>query len=284
MVTFGPPVVLDGPLPKPLPGRLLSVPGVLQDPGNDRWMNGVALWGYPEGVPGTWDPCSTGTFAVKSDDSSIPTPDFAAFVAYLPVSCSSFSLASDPDGFAMKAEIALDATISLSYEAALSKGVPMSSNPFLADANVDVLAGGAAVSVSAGFAYLEEAIGATGRMGMIHATPGAASAYFGPWRDYRANPDTGEDEFLAQTPLGTPIAIGGGYIGATPFGESSAAAGQSWIYATGPVQAFTAVEARLNIKEVLDRSNNDVTFRAERDALVEWDTALQAAVLVDWTP
>ena len=39
-----------------------------------------------------------------------------------------------------------------------------------------------------------------------------------------------------------------------------------------------------DITEVLDRSNNDVTFRAERYVLVEWDTVLQAAVLVDWTP
>ncbi len=281
MVTFGPPVVLDGPLPKPAPGRLLGVPGVLQDSGDDRWMNGVALWGYPEGTPLTWDPCSTGTYAVKSDDSSIPTPDFASFVAYLPVTCSAFSLASDPDGFAQKAEIALDATISLSYESALARGVPMSSNPFLADANVAILAGGAAVPVTAAFAYLEEAIGATGRMGMIHATPGAASAYFGPWRDYQ---NTSEDDFVAVTPLGTPIAIGGGYIGATPFGGGAAAMGQSWIYATGPVEAFLQSEPRLNIKEVLERTMNDVTFRAERDALVEWDTALQVAVLADWTP
>lgn len=283
-VTFGPPVVLDGPLPKPLPGRLLGVPGVLQDTGDDRWMNGVALWGYPEGTPETWDPCSTGTFQYKSDESSMPTPDFAAFVAYLPVTCSSFSIATDPDGFAERAEIALDAILSFAIESALAKGIPMSANPFLADAAVDVLASGAAQTPTAGFAYLEEAIGATARGGMIHATPGAASAYFGPWRDYRPQAGQGEDEFVALTPLGTPISIGGGYAGATPSGEAAASAGQSWVYATGPVRAYVADEARLNIKEVLDRSNNDVTFRAERDVLVEWDTALQAAVLVDWSP
>lgn len=282
-ITFGPPVYIPGPLPKPLPGSLTRVPGVLQTPPDDRWMNGVSIWGYPEGTPEGWDPCSTGTFQFKSDESNMPTPDFAAFVAYLPVTCSSFSVASDPDGFAQKAEDALDATISFAVERALSQGIPMSANPYLADANVTVLASGGAVDPTAGFSYLEEAIGATGRMGMIHATPGAASGYFGPWRDYRPVPGGGEDTFEAISPTGIPIAIGGGYAGATPFGQADAADGQSWCYATGPVSVYLAREARLNIKEVLDRSSNDVTFRAERDALVHWDTSLQAAVLIDWT-
>jgi hypothetical protein len=39
-----------------------------------------------------------------------------------------------------------------------------------------------------------------------------------------------------------------------------------------------------DINGSLDTSNNDVTFRAERYALASWDTALQAAVLIDWTP
>lgn len=283
-ITFGPPVFVDGPLPKPLPGSLLNVPGVKASPGDDRWMNGVALWGYPEGTPEAWDPCGTGTgIQYKSDESTMSTPDFAAFVAYLPVTCSSFTLASDPEGFALRSERALDATISHALELALSQGVPMSTNPYLADSAVDVLNGGVAVSPLTGFSFLEEAIGATGRMGMIHATPGAAASYFGPWRDYRPTPDTGEHRFEAMTPTRIPIAIGSGYIGATPFGEAAAGPGQSWVYATGPVTAYVAEETTLNIKEVLDRSNNDVTFRAERYALVHWDTALQAAVLVDWS-
>ena len=35
-------------------------------------------------------------------------------------------------------------------------------------------------------------------------------------------------------------------------------------------------------KESIDRSDNVVTFRAEFYVLAIWDTALQAAVLVDW--
>lgn len=237
-------------------------------------MNGLALFGYPEGTPDTWDPCSTGTFAVKSDASTIPTPDFAAFVAYIPVTCSSFTIASDPIGFSEKAEIALEARISFAIEAALARGVPMSANPYLADANVDVLASAAAVSPEVGLAYLENAVGATGQQGMLHATPAVISRWFDKTGYATTDPLT--------TPNGTVVVSGGGYAGATPFGEADASADQSWVYATGPVQAWVESETRLNLRDVLDRSNNDVTFRAERYALVEWDTSLQAAVLIDW--
>jgi hypothetical protein len=39
-----------------------------------------------------------------------------------------------------------------------------------------------------------------------------------------------------------------------------------------------------DINGTLDTSLNDVTFRAERYGISEWDTELQAAVLIDWTP
>jgi hypothetical protein len=242
-------------------------------------MNGAAVWGYPEGTPETIDPCATGTFGVKSEASTFSTPDFAAFTVYLPITCSSFTVASDPAGFARRAEVALDAITSWALEQALSQGIPMSLNPFLADANVTVLASGAAVPPAVGLSYLEDAIGATARQGMLHATPGVASQWFDDWRDMVM----GEAASLV-TACGTPVAVGGGYAGATPDSETPAAAGEAWVYATGPVHAYIERELTLDIKDVLDRSDNDVTFRAERYALVEWDTALQAAVLIDWQP
>lgn len=278
-VTFGPPVYVDGPLPERPPRSLLTVPGVLQDEGDDRWMNGVAVWGYPEGEPYTWEPCAEGTFQTKSDESTFSTPDFGAFVAYLPVTCSSFTVASDPEGFARRSEVALDAIISFAIEKALSQGVPLSTNPYLADANVTFPGGTAALSPYVGLSYLEQAIGDTARAGMIHATPAVAATWFTSFPIFQA-----ELGSTLYTPTGTPVAVGGGYKGATPFGQAAAAAGQSWVYATGPVRAWVADEVSLNIRDVLDRSDNVVTFRAEKYALVEWDTALQAAVLIDWTP
>jgi len=277
MLTFGPPQYVDGALPVAPRRSLLGVPGVLQEAVDSRWTNGVALWGYPDGLPDTWDPCTTGTFRPKSDVSSFQTPDFAAFLAYLPIQCSSFSIAQDPDGFAQRAERALDATISFALEAALSQGIPMSTNPFLADANVSVLNGGASMSPAKGLAWLEEAIGETGRAGMIHATPAVTSSWFATFPLF-------EPEILSTlyTPNGTPVASGGGYKGATPSGQAAAVAGKEWVYATGPVQAWVASEPTLSIEDVLDRTDNGVVYRAEKYALVAWDTSLQAAVLIDW--
>jgi len=280
-ITFGQPWPVDGPLPVAPKRCLLSVPGVLQDTSSlpeserSRWMNGVSVYGYPDGLAEVWDPCASGTYGDKSDASSFNTPDFASFVAYLPITCSSFSLAHDPEGFGKRAEIALDAIVSYAVERALSQGAPMTTNPYLADANVDVLASGAAVTPNAGLAYLEDAIGQTARAGMIHATPGVVTSWF-------ASFPLPENESTLYTPAGTVVSSGGGYAGATPTGESAAAAGQSWAYATGPVKAWVAPETMLNIRDVLERGSNDVPFRAERYVLVEWDVSLQAAVLIDW--
>jgi hypothetical protein len=86
-----------------------------------------------------------------------------------------------------------------------------------------------------------------------------------------------------ETPNGTPVASGGGYAAGEADGNSPAA-GQSYAYATGPVRVFLAEMTTASARESLDRSDNTLTFRAERVALAYWDTALQVAVLIDWTP
>jgi hypothetical protein len=272
-LTFGPPVSLDGPLPVAPPSALLNVPGVLVGDESERWTNGVNVYPYPPGAPGAWDPCSSGTFRTKEEGDDWPLPMFASFVAYLPITCSAMSI-GDPEEFANRAELALNAVESFSAEQQLSQGTGIATNPFFDDDDVDLLAGGAAVAPAVGLSYLEEAIAATGRAGMIHATPGVASQWF----------DQISEGGPLITNLGTRVAAGGGYMGGQPTGGVAAAAGQGWAYATGPVEVRRAPIQVLQISEVLDRSNNDVTFRAERYMLAEWDTVLQAAVLIDWSP
>ena len=116
---------------------------------------------------------------------------------------------------------------------------------------------------------------------MIHATPGVVSHWFSNQREDRPGD---ERQPALITVNGTRVVSGGGYEGATPSGGGAAAAGQSWAFATGPVEVRHSEVAVLDIAEVLDRSNNDVTFRAERYVLATWDTQLQAAVLIDWSP
>lgn len=273
-VAVGPALNLDGPLPVAPEYRLLSVPGVLASDGG-RWLNGVNIWGYPEETPSLWEPCSDGTFRTKEDTSTWETPRFDSFVAYLPITCSTIS--GDPREFARRAEAVLAASISFAVEQALSQGVVGSSNPFFGDTNL-VQLGGGTVTAQAGINYLENAIGATGRGGMIHATPGTISA----WNF--TNLLTEED--VLKTANGTPVVSGGGYINTDPTGltGSDPSVGLEWAFATGPVSVYLA-DAELNeVSEYVDRANNVITYRAERYVLATWDTALQVGTLIDWTP
>lgn len=274
-VTIGPPLVINGPLPTPPPYALMSAAQIVDEP-NSHWMSGGAVYGYPSVTPEAHDPCSTGTFRDKDTVDESPVGYFGAFTAYLPITCSAMGII--PGEFENRARIAFQATQSYIYERELSQGEVMVLNPFLADANADPVAAGAVLTPSVGLRYLEDAIGATGRAGLIHATPAVASA----WSAELMSDGTR----LRTIANGTPVAAGGGYAGAQPEGEAAPAAGQAWAFATGPVQIrLSPIEiVPGTLAEALDRENNVVTYRAERNVLVTWDTALQAAALIDWTP
>lgn len=273
VTAIGPALDLDGPLPVAPEHCLLSLPGVVRE-GDGRWMNGVTIDGYPGDVPSLWEPCSSGTYRTKIEGDSRLTPRFDPFVEYLPITCSASSL-NGVENFKGRAGTAIRATASYGVEVALSQGVELSINPFLGDGNVNILGGGA-VSPLVGLAWLEDAIGATGRGGLIHATPATVAA----WSEYLEVMNG-----VLMTKNGTPVASGGGYIGASADG-SDPGAGQAYAFASGPVQVFLSDLQVIgeDINGTLDTSNNDVTFRAEYYALAVWDTALQAAVLIDWTP
>lgn len=273
VIAVGPALAIDGPLPEPPPFSLVQTPGVLVNDPGDRWINGVYVYAYPTDVPSTWEPCSTGTFRTKPEGTEVPRPRFDSFGIVLAITCSA-GYAGDWETFSRRAEIALEASQSFAVEEALSQGVALSINPFLGDSNVDVLAGGAAQTPTVGLAYLEEAIGLTGRRGMIHATPPVVST----WEAFL-------DRDILMTTNGNRVVSGGGYIGAEANG-APAAAGQSWVFATGPVEVRLSPMTLIgdDINGTLDTTTNELTFRAEKYALATWDTALQAAVLIDWTP
>lgn len=260
---------LTGPRPVAPPHSLIKTPGVVQD-GPARWLNGVNVIGYPSDTPLLWEPCSEGTFREKDEGTDRPQATFDAFVAYLPVTCSTFGAAELPE----QAEAVMEATVSMAAEEAISQGIDGSGNPYFGDGNLTVL-GGAAVSAAVGLSFLENAIGATGRGGMIHATPAIVAAL-------DLDKVTGGGPLV--TANGTPVVSGDGYIGADPDDEASPGTGQDYMFATGPVEVRLGAVAITDLVESLDRSVNEVTFRAERYVLATWDTALQVAVLVDWSP
>ncbi len=266
---------VDGPPPEAPPHGLLSVPGVRVDPGdsrymNGRWQNGVVVWGYPEDPPFFWEPCAEGTFDVKEDTADMPTATFDAVAAYVPVNCGARGPSLE-DELVRRAVGTLDATISWAAERFLASGTVGIDNPNFQDASV--LASG--VTAAVGLSWLENAIGATGRRGIIHVTPAVASALL-------AEKIVIGNNGVLTTISGNYVAVGGGYI---DQGPTDPAAGSDYMFATGPVWVFVSdLDFTEDISQVLDRSNNDVVYRAERWILPIWDTALNAAVLVDWTP
>lgn len=266
---------IDGPLPRVRPRSLLTVPDVLVEETDEHWKSGVAIYGYPEEVPELWEGCSDGTFRTKDEGSAPPTPVFTSFVMYIPISCSAMGI-GDPDEFAERAAAVMRATQAYGAEKALAQGIIGLDNPYLGDANLQLLASG--VNASVGLAYLEDAIGQTGRQGLIHLTPAVAARI-------EEFTDRGLDEPL-YTGVGTPVAIGSGYIGTDPVNQVSPGATTDWVFATGPVEVRIEDDVTLvpeGVAEAVERSVNDVVYRAEKVAVVSWDTALQAGVLVDWS-
>lgn len=266
---------LDAPRPLAPPHSLLRTPGVVVDAGEGRWLNGVNLDTYPEEVPVVWDPCSTGTFRTKDDGSGFDVPQFDPFVIYIPATCSTFSLGRLKE---MLAE-AFDARQSYGAELGLAAGVPGMVNPFLADANLTQL-GSAVLTPAEGMARLENAIGETGQKGIIHATPALVSSLA---LELLEGDVKGDNNLF--TPNGTPVVSGGGYIDIRPVGKAAPTDGQDWMYATTGVEVRLGPISVTDLVSSLDRSDNTVTFRAERAVLATWDPdALQVGVLVDWAP
>lgn len=266
---------VDGTAPSAPLHNLLSAPGVLQSGG--RWDGGVNLWGFTTDVPSTWDACSSGTFREKDEGSQVGFESFDSFVIYVSQLCSTFGTATDLPGFARRADAVLNATSSFAVEKALAQGVDGLQNKYLGDSDLVSLATN--VSPVVGLSYLENAIGATGRQGIIHLTPAVA-----------AQLDLDLSNNNAGGPLmtlsGNVIVIGGGYIGTDPTDEPSPDTSHDWIFATGPVQARVSkiLSGPDEISGMVDPETNEVIYRAEKLANVAWDGELQVGVLVDWVP
>jgi hypothetical protein len=215
---------------------------------------------------------------VKEDgsDADDENPTFEAFTAYVPEFCTSYGI-GDWERFKARANSVLLATDAFAAERQLAKGLPMGNNPSLNDANLVDLGGGSAVGPVEALALLENAGGATGREYVIHATPGAASA----WSANRMLLWTGD--VIRTVATRTPVIVGTGYIGTDPDTKAGPAGDTDWAFVTGPVFAARGELGELTeeIAEALDRSNNDLVYRAERDILVGWDQVLQAGVRVD---
>lgn len=280
-LAIGPPFVVDGPLPVAPQYDLLAAAQIVPPAIDPHWMVGAKVWAYSDDPIELWAPCQEGSTAdVKEDGTENPQPQFGAFTVYLPAICSTFDSRPD-DEFRARLMAAFLAKEGAGVARQLASGAANPLNPHLGDGNRDLLNGGDPTGYIEALALLENAIGATEEGGMIHADPATATA----WAAYNLiKPDgTGVGAVMRTVATNTPVAISGGYIGVRVNGAAAPGPTSSWAFATGPVAIRRDVEGIVagTLKESLDRYSNEVVERAERHYLVIWDTALQAAVLVN---
>lgn len=261
-----------GPPPVPPRHSLLKTEGVLQDDTSGRWLNGVNMFPYPAPVGvDHWNPCDDETKSAVDGGEAV-TWDPAAI--YLEVQCTTAAI----EGLKERALVSLEAGTPKAVEELVvsgsGAGVGGNTNPFLGDANVAVLGGGA-VAPREGMAILEDAIAENyGGTGLIHATPGTT--------DLLSSILETDDTGTIYTQAGTPVVSGFGYVGAE---ANSVAPGdqQAWMFASPPMEVYLTDPVTTDLRSSLDRGNNEVSFIVERFALAYWDiAALQVAVLVDW--
>lgn len=270
------------PAATPEPPRFSLISGA-QPITQDRWEGGAGLLGYAVGVPAGWDPCLEGTFRTKDSPEAVPAPLFNSFQAYLGIECSGMGIGPWSE-FRSRVDAVARAAASFPLERQLVHGDPMSGNPHLADANLDQI-GTDGITPKAGLAYLEAAIAETGRRGVIHSTTEVTTSWAALGLVKAEDANITASTKLLTTAKGTPVVVGGGYADAAPSGKTASAGTNQWAFATGPVLAGVSdvIPNPGDVSEALDRTLNDVVYRAELDLLVAWDTQLQVGVLIDWS-
>lgn len=277
---------MSGPRPAALAHNIFTVALDLRDADvrealriEGRPSVGVTVWGLPTDTPFGFDYCSAGTMRTK-DDGAGATPDmktFLPFGAYIPEQCSGISMGHDWPGFQSRADDVLEATLAFAAERQLATGYAQGANPSLNDSNLADLGAGSAVGPVEALALLENAGAATGRSYVIHATPGAATA----WASNRLLLWNGDRAVTVA--MRTPVIVGSGYIGTDPDTKPGPAGDTDWAFVTGPVFYWLGEETQLaeSIAETMDRATNDVVYRSEVELLVGWDGVLQSGVRID---
>lgn len=277
---YAPPVNVTGPTPMPKEFGLYSV-ATITDSNDSHAQGGVQ-----------YDPLSCGAVATVSAACGTPggppmpgtaelTPDrwvhSAAFMVY--AGPQGRLVSYRPDELLTKAQSWLRLGEEAAVERGFWTGAALTDDPdslhltagdaadVVAPGKVEVLAA-AAVSPKLAIGLLEEALGdrLLGR-GVIHA-PRLVIPFL--------------DEHLApsgtrlQTTLRTDVAAGSGYDGSGPDGAARAA-GEAWLYGTGPVKVTRGEAFEVggdDVGRLLNRTTNEITVLSGRLVTVTYECAL----------
>jgi len=272
----GPYQRVEGPRPSAPPfGLVASATNVIEP--DSRWENGIVIDRYPCGTSSGFDECADDSPPKESggEPSPLPQPEFRALTVYHADSCSSIGLGPTRE-FTQRLELLLESTQHRTIEREFEDGA-ITGNPALRDPTATVLNLGNPTDIISGLAFLEQAIADSGRSGFIHV-PVASFVWMS-----RLGLLTRDSLGRMRTPGGNIVVRGTGYTGLPPVGQPPLAAGEEFLYATGPVEIrMSGIEIMpRTISEALDRAENRVVFRAERRVISAWDLCLHAAVRVD---
>lgn len=298
-IGYGPPYRIDGPPPIPplwglLPAAEAPAAGVRIVPDTDergieRWMNGVQVFPYPPDTGDVFDPCAGSDVATtKGTGTDLTHPQFGAMTAWIAETCTTYKVWSQEE-YKSRALATLTAVESGTIAFEFMTGTRMPSQPFLADGNGLFPNGDTATSPLHGLTILERVVAQSRRQGLIHCSPSMATTLLG--KGFALFDKSG----VIRTINGIVVIPDFGYadgVAVAPLGHATpASVNQEWMYATGPVdirrsEMFVTPD---NVVQATERGTggantgipNSVTYRAERYYLVDWDTELQAAVLLD---
>lgn len=283
-MTFAAFYPVDGPPPEAPSYGILDTARIVPE-GNEYWMNGVEVWTYPSDLPGTHDPCATGSQVTqKSAGTGLSAQqDFGAFTVYSPETCTSRVMSQIDEEFKRRATVQLAATESWAVGRELEQGLRVPANAFLAKTGaIQATGDDLAKTPRVGLAFLERAIANTGRAGMIHATVEIATAWASTGQVFHDD----DTSMLHTRAKHTPVCVDSGYQGVAPATRTPSTATVMCAYATGPIDirrspVFVVPD---KLSEALDRSSNTVVYRAERNYVYDWDAnLLRAYARIDWT-
>ncbi len=265
-----------------------------ENAGDLRWLNGVEVYPYPPGQADAYNACgaNSATDTTKSFGDELEHPQFSAITLYVAESCKSYKVWNQEE-FKQRAVTALTAVQSSALARQLLTGEADPLSPFLADGNAVVPNGNAPTTAINALSIVEEYIGLSGQLGIVHCSPGYATSLLG--RGFAVDDKTG----VIRTINGNIVIADAGYArGLTepgygsPLHSTPSSGWQEWIYGTGPIDIRLSEIFMIpdQVSQALDRGSNlgassgrpnVFTYRAERYALATWDTELQVAVLAD---
>lgn len=253
---------------------------------DQRWVEGFSF--TPNGCADggvVSAQCPTDPEQTKGAEDLPAIVTFVPYAVYASARCSTMGGPASMDYLQARAAMILDAVTDKQMEAefwsgtlAQAQGLP---NNYLTNSasmenltpSTDVIGG--AYALAALQMYLADCN--DGGQGMIHATRATVTMWFEQQAGLR------REGVLILDAYDNLIVPGVGYPGTGPDGDPEDDTDTAWAYATSLVGVkIGAVDPiTTSVSQAVDRSLNDVTFRAEKPVAAFWDGCCHAGVRVN---